>query len=416
METRADRGDDLLDLLYAEEADGGGAGEGPAEGLAEADRRELERLRELRGVLREVREASEAEPPALDDVMAAARERATKASTSTAGAAGGGLWARVRGWFQVMAAHPAMAAAATVVLVAGTAGVLYVNGHGSAAPEATAPAAAQTRSSAVDLPGGGRGPAGGDEGETGASREIEEAVTAPGTGAAQGSGSAAVSGSAAADNGLDLDTDQREEQDNVAPKQSERPAPTHHHRAHRPAGQHGAIGGARFEDTTGTEAGGGADGWSGGGGAGAGEKGTSASDQVAPTPAIPPPPPPPAPTPPAAAGPARRPVPPPVTTTSTTRAPEPAPARDRPAPAAPSAPPADEAPAEASRPPEKEDKANATARAARLTQEARAAAKQKDCTKVRSLASRVRALDLGYYRARFAPDPDIGHNCAAALK
>jgi hypothetical protein len=419
METRADRGDDLLDLLYAEEADGGGAGAGEAEALADDDRRELERLRELRGVLREVRDATEAEAPALDDVMAAARARAKK-STPAMAAAGGGLWARVRGWFQVMAAHPAMAAAATVVLVAGTAGVLYVNGHGSAAPESTAPATTQTRSAAVALPGGGRGEAGGDDGVAGESRELEEAVTAPGAGSAAGAGAgsaagagtAAGSGSAVADNGLDVDKDQHDEQGAVATK----PAPTHPHRAHPHAAHHGAIGGVRFEDATGTETGGGADGWSGGGGAGNGEKGTGASAPVAPTPPPPPPPPPPAPKPAAASGPARRPAPPPVTTTSTSQGAVHEPAPARPAPAAPAAPPADEAPSEAVRPPEKKDKANPTAQAARLTAQARAAARQKDCAKVRSLATQVRALDLSYYRARFAPDPDIGHNCAEALK
>jgi len=406
METRPDRGDDLLDLLYPEEADGGGAGEGAD--LTDDDRRELDRLRELRGVLREVREASDAEPPALDDVLAAAREQAKAGAKATAVAApGGGLWARVRGWFQVMAAHPAMAAAATVVLVAGAAGVLYVNGRGNPAPEVTAPATSGEAKEAATEPA-----AGGQAAQKAPGGAAEDGDN---MGAAMGSGSAA--GNAEADDtGVARDEDESKDkaqliaEEKPSPERRERPTTAHHAPAHR----HGPVRGAPSSGTF-RATGGGGGGATGGdtwhGDFEGGSKGTGAAAPASPAP--PPPPPPPAPT----AGHADR---GPAPTTSTLDTPKPSRAPARPAPAAepaPAEPPAavEEAP-EAVSQPDKKDEIDATERAARLTQQAVAAAKQKACARVRALAIQVRTLSLGYYRARFEPNPDIARNCAAALK
>jgi len=51
-----------------------------------------------------------------------------------------------------------------------------------------------------------------------------------------------------------------------------------------------------------------------------------------------------------------------------------------------------------------------------LTQQARAAAKKKDCKTVEQLATRVIQLNEGYYRANFAPDTTIRANCDAATR
>jgi hypothetical protein len=102
---------DVLDLLYEG---------GDESALSAEEQGELAKWRELRGVMRELPQAEPRDD--LSVLMAAAREHeAAKAPR--------GLWARVRTWFAVMAAHPAMSAAATVVVVAGVAGAFYMTGR-----------------------------------------------------------------------------------------------------------------------------------------------------------------------------------------------------------------------------------------------------------------------------------------------
>jgi hypothetical protein len=70
-----------------------------------------------------------------------------------AGAAGGGLWARLRAWLAPLAAHPALASAAMVIVVAVVGGVLYVKGRGGVTEGVvggdTAPAETRSQGSAA---------------------------------------------------------------------------------------------------------------------------------------------------------------------------------------------------------------------------------------------------------------------------
>jgi hypothetical protein len=110
---------DVLDLLYED---------GDESALSSGEKDELSRWREVRGARREA--LPDQEPSrSIEVLMAAAREHAAAREPR-------GLWGKLRGWFAVMAAHPAMSAAATVVLVGGVAGALYVSGRvGSEAKE-----------------------------------------------------------------------------------------------------------------------------------------------------------------------------------------------------------------------------------------------------------------------------------------
>lgn len=116
----------MMDWLYQELDESSSARiaehvQGCARCAAEATA--LQRTREV------FRELSPVEPPVA--VSAILLHEAAKRAPAAAPArdAGDGFWARVRSWFRPIAMHPAAAAIATLVLVAGVAGTLYVR-HG----------------------------------------------------------------------------------------------------------------------------------------------------------------------------------------------------------------------------------------------------------------------------------------------
>lgn len=129
---RAASGDDrLLELLYGEPAGDDGGDDG---GDEEALRSELESYRRLRGLFREL---PDEEPPA--DLSA----RILAAASEAAPAPRAGMWERLRGWLSPLVAHPALAAAASLLVVAGVAGALYLGGHGGVAEPTETPAPAR---------------------------------------------------------------------------------------------------------------------------------------------------------------------------------------------------------------------------------------------------------------------------------
>ncbi|HEY8143451.1 MAG TPA: zf-HC2 domain-containing protein [Kofleriaceae bacterium] len=77
------------------------------------------------------RDLSPVDPPVAVSaiLLHEAARRAPAAAAPRAAAAEGGFWATVRSWFRPIALHPAAAAIATLVLIAGVAGTLYVR-HG----------------------------------------------------------------------------------------------------------------------------------------------------------------------------------------------------------------------------------------------------------------------------------------------
>jgi len=126
-----DHDDRLLARLYESGAD---SDDGELAG-------EVESYRRIRGAIADYARATEVEPPrrGLDELMAAARSRAP-ARTAVAPEPPG-FWARLRAWLQPIVAHPALASAAMVIVVAGVAGVLYVKGRVDPAVPEAAPSA-----------------------------------------------------------------------------------------------------------------------------------------------------------------------------------------------------------------------------------------------------------------------------------
>jgi hypothetical protein len=136
-----DRDDALLRRLYDEPDADSADGE-----LA----REVESYKRVRSAIASYARATEVEPPArgVDELLAAARQRAP-ARTAVAPESPG-WWARLRAWLAPIAAHPALASAAMVVVVAAIGGVLYVKGKGQVAePEVGAARPAEIK---VDTP------------------------------------------------------------------------------------------------------------------------------------------------------------------------------------------------------------------------------------------------------------------------
>lgn len=121
----------LIDRLYGAR----GAGEADAEAESKIDDAELAGLASVRALVARVRdEAPVVEPPqALSArLLLAAAEHAPKRASAVRAADGGdserGLWARMRRWFAPLVAHPGLAAAASLMLVAGVGGALYLRG------------------------------------------------------------------------------------------------------------------------------------------------------------------------------------------------------------------------------------------------------------------------------------------------
>ena len=105
----------LIDRLYGDDA---------AEDLGE-----LRAVRLLVARVREEAPVAEPSPAIAATLLAAARERAPKE----------GLWARFVAWMSPVTSHPALAAAATLVVVAGAA-ALWMRGGGEVAePKQEAP-------------------------------------------------------------------------------------------------------------------------------------------------------------------------------------------------------------------------------------------------------------------------------------
>jgi len=120
----------VLDLLYGE-LDGDAAERAQARVSEQPERQgELDGFRSVRSLMREL--PDEDPPQAVSArLLHAAAEAAPsrgKAATAAAAAGSGGILAKLFGLFRPLVASPALAAATTLVLVAGIAGALYVSG------------------------------------------------------------------------------------------------------------------------------------------------------------------------------------------------------------------------------------------------------------------------------------------------
>jgi hypothetical protein len=137
----------LVDLLYGELDQ---TGEGQVTPEAAGDD-ELEALRELRGLFREL---PEEEPPAAitAKLLHAASLHASSASGDEEKR---GLWAWLMSLVQPIAMYPGLAAATTLVLVAGVAGSFYLSGRTQLAePTVTGEPASSKASPDMDMPEG----------------------------------------------------------------------------------------------------------------------------------------------------------------------------------------------------------------------------------------------------------------------
>jgi len=372
----------LLDLLYGE-LDGDAAATARAEADADPERSaELEAFGQLRELMREL---PDEEPPAAITAQlmhAAARARPSAAPAAVAGV---GLWARLRAWFRPVMMHPAMAAAATFVLVAGVAGTLYLTGNFGAAEPRTRSAATPPASRAADrqhesVPAGeGRAPAAGDVGG------IMDLPTTP-------------SGDDIVVDGTELADKQAEAESQLGKQEKKAPAA---HRAGNSGGSatldpYGPSGGKpRTRDTASTgEAGGAAAPADNRPATTAGSAGDrdmiEADDEAAPEEA------------PARPAPAK-PVPkvPSKETTGKAPAPDTKPVFEQPAPQAPPPPPP--APAQQQKP---KDSSNEASRAQinDLHGKALQAAADNECDAVISLGKRIAAIDASYYKTRYLTD------------
>jgi anti-sigma factor RsiW len=117
-------GDELIELLYGElppDEERAVRARVAGDPNLSAQLSELERVRELVRALPE-----EEPPPAISAQLLAHAAQAAQRRGGTAPAVAPGFWSRVRSWFQPIIAHPGLAAACSVVLVAGVAGVLVL--------------------------------------------------------------------------------------------------------------------------------------------------------------------------------------------------------------------------------------------------------------------------------------------------
>ncbi len=139
-------GEDLVSLLYGEmepdEAERTGARVASDPALS-ARLGEMRRVRDLFSSLEE-----EDPPSRLTAQLMAEAARAAPQPRRAAAPAEAGLWSRFISWLQPLAQRPALAAAASLVLVAGVAGVLYMR-KGDELTSTAPPPAAETET-AVD--------------------------------------------------------------------------------------------------------------------------------------------------------------------------------------------------------------------------------------------------------------------------
>jgi hypothetical protein len=130
----------LIDALYRER--------GPDDGEREPELASLDRVRALHRALPE-----EEAPPAASAKLLAAAAEAARARQAPAGWA-----ARLRRWFEPLLASPGLAAAASLILVVGVAGVLISRGMDEVAQPAASPAlaTAPTAAAVPDVAAAGR--------------------------------------------------------------------------------------------------------------------------------------------------------------------------------------------------------------------------------------------------------------------
>jgi hypothetical protein len=117
-------GDDLVDLLYGElppDEERAIRARVAGDPNLSAQLSELERVREMVRAL-----PDEEPPPAISAQLLAHAAQAAQRRGGTAPVVAPGFWSRLRSWFQPIIAHPGLAAACSVVLVAGVAGVLIL--------------------------------------------------------------------------------------------------------------------------------------------------------------------------------------------------------------------------------------------------------------------------------------------------
>lgn len=138
-------GEDLVALLYGELDPDEAARTGAR---VQADPALSARLGEMRRVRELFSAMEEEEPPGrLTAQLMAEAARSAPHARAAAAPAGAGIWARFVSWLQPLAQRPALAAAASLLLVAGVASVLYMRKGEeltSTAPPTTLPPAETT--------------------------------------------------------------------------------------------------------------------------------------------------------------------------------------------------------------------------------------------------------------------------------
>ena len=173
-------GDDLVDLLYGElppDEERAIRARVAGDPNLSAQLSELERVREMVRAL-----PDEEPPPAISAQLLAHAAQAAQRRGGTAPVVAPGFWSRLRSWFQPIIAHPGLAAACSVVLVAGVAGVLILR-QGDKLTSATRTAEPEPQ---ADVPSATDG----DEMSPGASAAAPPAAESAPTGAAGGEASA----------------------------------------------------------------------------------------------------------------------------------------------------------------------------------------------------------------------------------
>ena len=362
MEPDTDKDTDLVDLLYGELDEGARA---RAASRVQSDpglERTLDEWRRVRVLARNWHDDTSAEPSGrVDDLLSAAAAHVRRQPTAAAEPPRRGWWERVREWMAPLMAHPGLAAAASVVVIAGVVGSLYLGGNRKLA-EPTARSEVSpgpTMTAAPAAPPPAPPPADMDLGAVGEGAP-EQAATPPAiaTGGARGGGA-----------------DRQAERKRA--KMPERTGPV------RSDVDDGELNG--YDGTRG--------------------RASRAPAPAAPLelPAAEPPPPP---------SPASDPAPEPVAT-PTGSAPASKPEKPRPTPPARKA--QERAPSNEMGDSAAADKKEQLTEVERLTLQAQNAARAGRCGEVEKLSLRVKGIDEGFHRRRFVVDRDIAV-CFAAKK
>lgn len=164
----------LLDLLYGELE---GEAEAAAQTRVDSDKDlagELEELRGLRGLFAAM---PDEEPPAAVSAQLLHAAAAAAPTTKKAPEQEGGFFAWFRNLFGPIMRYPGLAAAASLFLVAGIAGVLYVSGSGKTAQPNVASRGDSPTATTESAPTGSAGLMGKDSDSTGEDKKAEPAYT-----------------------------------------------------------------------------------------------------------------------------------------------------------------------------------------------------------------------------------------------